>query len=668
MGVVGDDAALRSGEAHGRDIPLLEGHGEKRHGDPLAGGEQHVELASRRASGHLAREREQFVCGVAHGGDHDDDVVTGGLCRGDAFGDDADFLGVGDRRAAEFLDDESHRSCVAPSKVNFAPGMLSSVGPMSETASRAPGTWESLRATTGSWRLLSVSLLSFSSGLPLGLVWLAIPAWMTRAGFDIKVVGLFALTQVPWSFKPLWAPLLDRYAPPVLGPKRGWILLGQIALLLCGLGFASAARNPVDLVTVASISLLTAFASATHDIAYDGYAVEVLRPEEHGFAVGARTALYRGGMLVSGGLSITLAGSFDMSFLGRNLHWEGSWATVHVILALVYLPLMLVTWFAPEPESKVVRPASLGEAVWRPFVGFLRQHRALEILAFVVLYKLSDNLTQALTRPFLMKVGFDDFDVGIATATVGQVAVIAGTFAGGLLSNRLGLGRSLWIFGALQLISNLGYAAVAQIGMNRPLMYAAQAFELGASGLGAGAFGVLLLRMTERRFSATQYALLSSLASLPRVAAGPVAGILADLLGWRDFFVLTVLFGVPGLVLLARFVPWSARDLAFRVEEGRTAGGRARWTSVVAGGLTGFLVAGATGVLGLATVAALSAWKVHGEAGLRLAESVGRIASPGTPAEAMTTGGIVAFAVFVGLVVAGVRAVRGGNSGPHAGE
>ena len=305
---------------------------------------------------------------------------------------------------------------------------------------------------------------------------------------------------------------------------------------------------------IGGLCLAIAFASATQDIAYDAYTVEVLRPEEHGAAVGARVALYRAAMIVSGGAAITLA-----SF--------ASWKLVNLVLALAYVPFMLVTVKAPEPEGLPEPPKTLRDAVWGPFVGFLAQHRSLEILAFVVLYKLSDQLTQSLTRPFLVQVGFDDVDVGIATATIGQGAAILGTFLGGLLTVTMGLGRALWIFGFLQLLSNLGYAAVAQVGVNRPLMYAAQAFELGSTGLGSGAFGVLLLRLTQKRFSATQYALLSSLFTISRVLAGPVAGLAADTMGWRDFFVLTVLTGIPGMVMLARFVPWGVREPTFTVEE-----------------------------------------------------------------------------------------------------
>ncbi len=409
--------------------------------------------------------------------------------------------------------------------------------------------------------MASVALLSFSSGLPLGLVWLAIPAWMARVGVDIKVIGLFTLAQAPWSFKLLWSPSMDRFPPPFLGRKRGWILLAQITLLLLALALAGVSRHPEAVWVIGAVALAIAFASATQDVAVDAYAVEVLRRDEQGAATGARTAFYRGGMLVAGGVSITLAA-------------ETSWVFVNVLLGLLYLPMMVVTWFAPEPAALPPPPHTLREAVVGPFLGLLGQPRALEILAFVVLYKLSDNLTQALIRPFLVQTGFGDFDVGIATATIGEVAAIVGAVAGGLLTDRIGMGRALWIFGLLQMLSNLGYAAVAQVGVNRPLMYSAQAFELGTSGLGMGAFGVLLLRLTEKRFSATQYALLSSLFTLPRILAGPLAGVLADALGWRNFFVLTVAFGFPGLVLLARFVPWGVRDLDFEARSGLTPGPR----------------------------------------------------------------------------------------------
>ena len=199
------------------------------------------------------------------------------------------------------------------------------------------------------------------------------------------------------------------------------------------------------------------------------------------------------------------------------------------------------------------------------FRGFLGRHRALEILAFVVLYKLSDQLTQALTRPFLVQMGFDDFDVGEIASIIGQVATILGAFLGGVLTPVLGLGRAFWVFGFLQLFSNLGYAVLAEVGPNRPHHVRRQGFRTPFFGSRDRGFGVLLLRLTEKRFSATQYGLLSSLFTIPRILAGPVAGVAADALGWRDFFIATVFAGLPGLLMLARFVPWNARELRFEV-------------------------------------------------------------------------------------------------------
>jgi PAT family beta-lactamase induction signal transducer AmpG len=474
----------------------------------------------------------------------------------------------------------------------------------------APDNGRAAPAADGSSaRILAVVTLSFSSGLPLGLVWTLVPTWMALAGFDIKTVGLFTLATLPWSLKPLWSPLLDRFAPPLLGRKRGWVLLAQLALIALGLGLALAARPPINPWVIAVLALLVAFASATQDIAYDAYAVEVLRQEDYGTAVGARTAFARAGMFVSQRLAVSAAA------------WT-TWPVIHTALALLYVPFLAVTWKAPEPERPPAPPRSLREAVWGPFLGFLAQHRALEILAFVVLYKLSDNLTQALTGPFLVQLGFDEFAIGVASGTVGLAALLAGTYLGARLSDRLGLGRALWLFGFLQIASNLGYAVVAQLGpaarpwvldlsglvtgarlvfdLKQVTMYAAQAFEMGSSGLGSGAFGVLLMRLTQKRFSATQYALLSSLFALPRVISGPSVGLLADALGWRDFFISTVLAGLPGMWMLARFVPWGARDVAFQVAAVRQAAALPRHRLIMRAALVGLATwAAALGLLAL---------------------------------------------------------------------
>jgi PAT family beta-lactamase induction signal transducer AmpG len=469
---------------------------------------------------------------------------------------------------------------------------------------------------------------------------------MARAGVDIKVIGLFTLAQAPWSFKLLWSPSMDRYPPPLLGRKRGWILLSQVALFALGLGLAGVSDRPEAVWVIGAFALAMAFASASQDIAYDGYAVEVLRREEYGLATGARVAFYRAAMLVSGGVAITLAA-------------RTSWAYVNLVMALLYLPFMVVTWFAPEPESLPRPPTTLKDAVLGPFVGLLARHRAVEILAFVVLYKLSDNLTQALTRPFLVQVGFNDFDVGVATATIGQAALVGGTFLGAVLTNRLGLGRALWVFGLLQLFSNLGYAAVAQVGVHRPLMYAAQAFELGSSGLGTGAFGVLLLRLTQKRFSATQYALLSSLFTLPRILAGPAAGVLADTMGWRDFFIATVALGVPGMVMLSRFVPWSVREPTFEVRAVSVRSPLSR-RRLLLRSAAGALVAGGAGLLTVGLAGALR--HVRAGAGFDLWTPIVAVLVPDGLAGWTTAVGLLVFALLAALATAATLVARRGGT------
>ncbi len=529
---------------------------------------------------------------------------------------------------------------------------------MSDEAAKLPSLWRRSLAVGASRRLRAVALLSFASGLPLGLVWIAIPAWMARVGVDIKVVGLFTLAQAPWSFKFLWSPLMDRFPPPFLGRKRGWIFLSQLALLVLGLWLAGVSDHPEAVWVIGALALATGLAAATQDVAYDAYAVEVLRQDEQGLAVGLRTALYRWAMFLSGGLSITLASSFDVNLFGWHaFSWQGSWTLVNLALALCYLPCLWLTWKAPDPEAPPPAPRSLKDAVWQPFLGLLGQHRAVEILAFVVLFKLSDNLTQALLRPFFVQVGFNDVDVGFATMSIGTLGIIGGTLVGGLLTNAVGLGRALWITGLLQMTSNLGYAVVAQVGPNRPVMYSAQAFEYLTSGMGTGAFGVLLLRLTEKRFSATQYALLSSLFSIPRVLAGPPTGLLVDAIGWRDFFVLTVLAGLPGLAMLKRFVPWGQREIVFRVEavvRGRPLS-RARLALRVALGTLG------AWALALVTLASLDAMRaLRAGRGLDLAGPLLRLLHPSALGDWLTHLGMAALAASVGLATAALLVARRG--------
>lgn len=515
------------------------------------------------------------------------------------------------------------------------------------TAGEAPvSAWRTFALALRSWRTAAVSLLSFSSGLPLGLVWIAIPTWLAQEGVDIRIIGLFTLAQAPWSFKFLWSPLMDRYALAErrLGRKLGWTLAMQIGLLALTLALAGLAMHPDGIWVIGSLTLAIAFASASQDIVIDAYAVEVLERHEQGVAVGARIAIYRAAMFIAGGLAITLAGLW-------------SWPLVFGLIALLYLPMMAVTLLAPRPETERLGvPHSLRAAVWEPFVGFLARRRALELLAFVALYKLADNLGGALVRPFLVQVGFDHIDVGVATATIGLATTLLGTFLGGALTTAIGLGHALWLCGALQIISNFGYVLIAQLGVNRPLMYSAIGFESLTSGMGTGAFSVLLLRMTMKRFSATQYALFSSLFALPRILAGPVSGVIVDAVGWREFFLFTIAIGVPGMLMLQRFAPLGAREPEIEVLAplaSRPVRRADLWVRGSAGGAVGFALA----VLAVAALEGLKA--AHGGNDFQLLAPLARLFAPQGVGGWLTLAGALLFGVLLALATAAAAAARG---------
>jgi MFS transporter, PAT family, beta-lactamase induction signal transducer AmpG len=498
-----------------------------------------------------------------------------------------------------------------------------------------------------SWRTAAVSLLSFSSGLPFGLVLIAIPDWMRSIGVDIRVVGLMTLAQAPWTFKILWSPLMDRYTLPWLGRRRGWAAISQMALLVLTLWLMGCGDHPDTPWIVGALALAIAFASATQDIAIDAYAVEVLRPEEQGVAVGARTAIYRGAMYVSGGLSITLAAQY-------------SWPLVNLCLALLYLPMLVITWKAPEAEDRPIAPKTLRAAIWYPFLGVFQRSRALEILAFVACYKLADNLAGALLRPFLIDLGYSAFDRGVALATVGLAASLAGTFIGGLLTTFLGLGHSLWLFGLLQIFSNVGYILLADSGLNRALLYNAMAFESLTQGMGTGAFAVLLLRLTQKRFSATQYALFSSLFGLPRLLAGPVSGFLVDALGWKLFFWSTIAAGVPGMLLLHRFAPLGLREPSFTVEKPRALPPLSM-ASLAWRGIFGSLAGALIGAALLAALAGLRGMKTAPGGAFLFVAELQDIIQPVGISGWVQLGGVVVFGIAIGLVTAALSAAQHGG-------
>ena len=526
------------------------------------------------------------------------------------------------------------------------------------------GTVDSLRAALGSRRIGAVTLQSFASGLPLGLVWIAIPAWLTYRGFDIKTVGLFSLAQAPWTFKFLWSPLMDRYSPGFLGRKRSWILLSQLFLIV-GIGLLAAQGGSPQVGPVAVISLFVAFWSASQDIAIDGYAVEILERAEQGMAVGARVALYRAAVLISGAVAITI---------GERVGWP----VVLAGLALLYLPLAAVVVWSPEPKVVQPPPRSLREAVFEPLIDIFRRSRALQILAFLLFYKFGENLATALTRPFLIQKCYSPEDVGLATASIGLVAIIGGTFFGGWMTDRAGLGRALWIFGLIQAVGFLPYILVDRLTPGAPcaagaaaaghlvqplahrlVMYAAVGVENACQGMATGAFGVLLLRITQKQFSATQYALFSSVFALGRTLAGPPAGFLVDAIGWTPFFVVCTFASIPGLALLQQFVPLGTRDPEF-LEEARIEArpvSRAQLASAsLAAAIAGTVAAGLLSAL----LAALKAARVRAGGGLDYLAEISRILHPASPSNWIRIGSFLVLGLLAGAGTAALVAARRG--------
>jgi MFS transporter, PAT family, beta-lactamase induction signal transducer AmpG len=507
-------------------------------------------------------------------------------------------------------------------------------------------TAQTLRQAFLSWRTAAVTLQAFPSSLPLGLVLIAVPAWLAVEGIDIKTIGFVTLAQVPWTFKFVWSPLMDRYAPPFLGRKRGWAVIAQVALLGTTVSLAFLSREPERVWLIGFVTLLIAFASASQDIAIDAYAVEVLREDEQGVAAGARSALGRLALFLSGRVVITAA------------KWI-SWAGLFAFQGLIYIPAMILMYFSPEPADLPRTPATLRSAAWDPFVSFLRQERAVEIAVFLTLYKFGDNLASSLVSPFLIQTGFDLTDVGIAAGTIGLVATVLGSIAGGTITTAIGLGHALWLFGFLQAFSNLGYVLIAQAGPDRPLMYAAMAIEAGTSGMGTGAFSVLLLRLTRKEFSATQYALLSSIFALGRTVAGPIAGLLVDAMGWSSFFILTIFAAAPGLIMLQSFVPLGVREPHFYVDAKRT-GAPLSPAGLLFRAAVGTVAGTAIAALASASLGAVRALHQTPSSGFDLVTPLASLLMPLTAGDWVTVGAVLLSGIVCGFASAALPAARRG--------
>lgn len=403
--------------------------------------------------------------------------------------------------------------------------------------------WKKLLFTR---RMLICVFTGFSSGLPLYLLLNLIPAWLKSEGVDLKAIGFFALIQFPYTWKFIWAPVLDRYALPMLGRRRGWMGLSQLLLLVAIAGFGL--FSPVhDLWSIAYLALGVAFFSASQDIVLDAFRREILTDAELGLGNAVHVNAYRIAGLVPGALSLILADHLP-------------WGQVFMVTALFMLPGLALTLMASEPQLARA-PKTLREAVVEPFHEFITREgwrSALCILAFIFLYKLGDSMATALATPFYLDIGFSKTDIGLIAKNAGLWPSVIGAMLGGVWMIKLGINRALWVFGVVQVVTIAGFVWLAGLGEPlKPALALVISLESLGAGLGTAAFTAYIARATDPRYTATQFALFTSLAAVPRTFFNASTGWLVEQLGWANFFWLCVFLALPGMMLLWRVAPWS---------------------------------------------------------------------------------------------------------------
>jgi len=401
----------------------------------------------------------------------------------------------------------------------------------------------------GQPKMAVLLFLGFSSGLPFYLTSKTLQGWMTTAKVDLATIGFFSLVTLPYSLKFVWAPVMDRYVPPFLGRRRGWVLITQVLLLLA-IAAMSLHDPQTGLKMLAVNAIAIAFFSASQDISLDAYRTDVLETREMGAGAAVFVMGYRIAMITTGALAFFLADRI-------------AWPTVYVVLSLLLIVGIVTTFVAPEPVLSDAPPRTLAEAVVLPFADFFQRAgvlRALLVLLFIVVYKYSDGLAGSMSTPILLKAGFSQSEVGAVFLGVGVIATIAGVVVAGAAIGNFGINRSLWIFVVFQGLSNLTYYGLSLAGKNHAFMVAAVITENFGLGLVTGAMTAYLMSMCNKRFTATQFALLSSLMAASRDILVAPAGKIAESLGWPSFFLITVAMAIPPLVLLPFIAPWS-RDV-----------------------------------------------------------------------------------------------------------
>jgi PAT family beta-lactamase induction signal transducer AmpG len=391
-------------------------------------------------------------------------------------------------------------------------------------------------------RMLIILLMGFSSGLPLLLVGGTLRLWMRREGVDLSTIGLVALIGIPYSFKFVWAPLLDHFRLKFLGRRRGWLMVFQLMLAVAILSMAQFSPS-TSLLEISILAFLIAFFSASQDIVVDAYRREILREDELGAGSGLAVTGARFGLLASGSIAIMLA------------DWM-SWNQVYMLMAALMIVGMLATLFAPEPEAHADTPKNLGEAVVGPFVDYFKKKDALLILLFIVLYKMGDQLASDYNSVLYADLSFSNTVIGSVGKFFGFWSTLVGSLIGGFLVSIYGKNKCLWVFGFLQAISTLGFSLLTLVPGSVPALAGVVAFENLAGGMGSAAYVTLMASLTNRKYTGTQYALLTSLMSVPRIFLSTPGGWLVEQMGWFEFYLICALLAIPGLLLLHKIAPW----------------------------------------------------------------------------------------------------------------
>ena len=393
--------------------------------------------------------------------------------------------------------------------------------------------------------MLVCIFLGFTSGMPLYVLFQLVPAWLRSSEVDLGTIGLFALVSLPYTWKFLWSPLMDRYKPPFLGRRRGWAVITQLALLLT-IGMLGQFDPAQSLQAIVVLVFLVSLFSASQDIVIDAYRRELLADDELGSGTSLFINAYRLSSLVPGSLSLILSDHLP-------------WSMVYWITAVFMLVGVLTSFVIREVSDDALAPHSMREAVIEPFREFFARDgvtAGLAILAFMFLYKLGDNMATALATPFYIDMGFSRTEIGSIAKVAALWSAIAGSIIGGAAMLKLSINKALWIFGFVQMFTILGFAWLSVIGHEPVALFIVVSAEYLGVGLGTVALTAYIARETSRAFTATQFALFTSLIAVPRTFANASTGFLIESMGYTTFFLLCTALAVPGMLMLFKAAPW----------------------------------------------------------------------------------------------------------------